>query len=251
MSFWFWRGLKKGVHSTKYPRNLELAAGVTPGRPVTTDFSSVEEAAIAAEVCPVGAITAGGKSANVDLRMCIHCQRCHFGGAHPAEWQMDYEWATVPAGKTKYERLPRPYVRSLHMIVVDAGDCGACLHEVKQLNNPFYNMHRLGIFFTATPRTADVLLVVGPVTENMRVPLLKTYEAMPGPKRVLAVGACAVFGGIFGESFVSAGGVGSVLPVDLEIPGDPPPPLAILHGLLVVTGRKAPVDHDSISNRSA
>jgi len=101
-------------------------------------------------------------------------------------------------------------------------------------------MHRLGIFFTPTPRAADVLLVVGPVSENMRGPLLKTYEAMPDPKRVLAVGACAITGGVFGQSFMSAGGLGSVLPVDLDVPGDPPPPLAILHGLLVVTGRMQP-----------
>jgi formate hydrogenlyase subunit 7 len=85
------------------------------------------------------------------------------------------------------------------------------------------------------------LLVVGPVSENMRGPLVKTYEAMPDPKRVMAVGACAITGGVFGRTFMSAGGLGSVLPVDLEIPGDPPPPLAVLHGLLVVTGRKAAV----------
>ena len=156
-----------------------------------------------------------------------------------------------PTANERYEPLPQAYEQSLHIMVVDAGDCGACLHEVKQLNNPFYNMHRLGMFFTATPRTADVLLVVGPVTENMRVPLLKTYEAMPDPKRVLAVGACAVSGGIFGQTFVSAGGAASVVPVDLEIPGDPPPPLAILHGLLVVTGRKAPAGHDFIVQRNA
>jgi Ni,Fe-hydrogenase III small subunit len=167
------------------------------------------------------------------------------------EWRSDYEWTVMPDTKGRYEALPQAYGRSLHIIVVDAGDCGACLHEVKQLNNPFYNMHRLGMFFTATPRTADVLLVVGPVTENMRVPLLKTYEAMPNPKRVLAVGACAISGGIFGQSFVSAGGVSSVLPVDLEIPGDPAPPLAILHGLLVATGRKSSVGHESILERTA
>jgi Ni,Fe-hydrogenase III small subunit len=74
----------------------------------------------------------------------------------------------------------------------------------------------------------------------MRGPLVKTYEAMPGPKRVIAVGACAITGGVFGKTFMSAGGIGSVLPVDLDVPGDPPPPLAVLHGLLVVTGRKQP-----------
>jgi len=251
MSFWFWRGLQKGIHSTKYPRSLELAAGVTPGRPVTTEFHSPDEAALAAEVCPVGAITSVGSKADVDLRLCVHCQRCHFGCVHPVGWQTDYEWTAAQDSKARYRPLPDAYRRSLHIMVVDAGDCGACLHEVKQLNNPFYNMHRLGIFFTASPRTADMLLVVGPVTENMRVPLLKTYEAMPDPKRVMAVGACAVSGGVFGQSFVSAGGVASVLPVDLEVPGDPPPPLAVLHGLLVATGRKAPVASNSIVERSA
>ena len=168
------------------------------------------------------------------------CQRCHFGNSNLLNWDAGYEWAQMPAPKKDYSALHSAFGQSLHVMVVDAGDCGACLHEVKQLNNPLYNMHRLGIFLTATPRTADVLLVVGPVSENMRGPLLKTYEAMPDPKRVLAVGTCAITGGVFGKSFMSAGGVGMVLPVDVEVPGDPPPPLAILHGLLVVAGRKKP-----------
>jgi Ni,Fe-hydrogenase III small subunit len=95
-----------------------------------------------------------------------------------------------------------------------------------------------------------VLLVVGPVSENMRGPLLKTYEAMPDPKRVVAVGACAINGGVFGRTFMSAGGAASVLPVDLEIPGDPPPPLAVLHGLLVIAGRKPPVLNESLVERN-
>jgi Ni,Fe-hydrogenase III small subunit len=185
------------------------------------------------------------------MRSCIHCQRCRIGTAQPLEWRGDYEWTTIPADREGYELLPSAYRRSAHVMVVDAGDCGACLREVKQLNNPFYNMHRLGIFLTATPRAADVLLVVGPVSENMRVPLLKTYEAMPTPKRVLAVGTCAVTGGVFGRTFMSAGGAASVLPVDLEIPGDPPPPLAILHGLLVATGRKALAPKKAMGERSA
>jgi Ni,Fe-hydrogenase III small subunit len=239
MSFWFWHGLWNGIRSTRYPGIVESAPGVTPGRPVATEFASPEQASLAAADCPVNAIVAQGSSAQVDLRTCVHCQRCRFGGAYPLEWKQDYEWTMVAASREKYVPLPGAYRRSLHIMVVDAGDCGACLHEVKHLNNPFYNAHRLGIFFTATPRFADLLLVVGPVSENMRVPLLKTYEAMPTPKRVVAVGACAITGGVFGSGFMSAGGVSSVLPVDLEIPGDPPPPLAILHGLLAVTGRKA------------
>jgi Ni,Fe-hydrogenase III small subunit len=249
MSFWFWHGLQKGVHTTRYPQRPETAPGVSPGRPVRTEFRSAEEASRAAASCPVDAIIAQGNSACVELRRCIHCQRCHFGSSHVLEWRPDYEWTMVPAGAKKYEALPSAYRRSLHIMVVDAGDCGACLHEVKQLNNPFYNMHRLGMFFTATPRAADVLLVVGPVSENMRVPLLKTFEAMPDPKRVVAVGACAITGGVFGSTFMSAGGTASVLSVDLEIPGDPPPPLAILHGLLVVSGRKPHVLSESFVER--
>jgi Ni,Fe-hydrogenase III small subunit len=249
MSFWFWNGIRKGIQTTKYPRAPEPAPGASPGRPVATDFRSAEEASRAAAVCPTRAIASRGNRAMVDMRLCIHCQSCRFDGPLALTWQPDYEWTTVAGDRQRYEALPSAYRGSLHVMVVDAGDCGACLHEVKQLNNPFYNMHRLGIFLTATPRAADVLLVVGPVTENMRLPLLKTYEAMPDPKRVLAVGACAITGGVFGQTFMSLGGASSVLPVDLEIPGDPPPPLAILHGLLVVTGRKSPIAREQLRER--
>lgn len=246
MSFWFWHGLRNGIQSTRYPWAPERASGVTPGRPLPTEFSSAEEASRAAANCPVGAIAADGARAMVDLRACIWCQRCHFGSPNPLQWDASHEWTATPPARTAYAPLPGAFARSLHVIVVDAGDCGACLNEVKQLNNPLYNMHRLGIFLTATPRTADVLLVVGPVSENMRGPLVKTYEAMPDPKRVLAAGTCAITGGVFGRSFMSAGGVGSALPVDLEIPGDPPPPLAILHALLIMAGRKHPLPHERL-----
>lgn len=242
MSSWFWNGLRRGIQTTHYPRKMEMAPGVSPGRPIATSFASAEIAEHAARQCPVGAIVAVERETKIDLGRCIHCQRCHFGAPHPFEWKYDYEWTRDAQRDHPFEALPKAYRRSLHVIVVDAGDCGACLHEVKQLNNPLYNVHRLGIFFTPTPRAADVLLVVGPVSENMRVPLQKTYEAMPNPKRVLAVGACAINGGVFGRSALSAGGAGFVVPVDLEVPGDPPPPLAILHALLVSVGRKALVD---------
>jgi Ni,Fe-hydrogenase III small subunit len=241
MSLWFWYGVRRGIQTTRYPEAPETAAGVSPGRPLPTTFASPEQASQAESNCPVRAITASENIANVDLRTCVWCQRCHFGSSNLLNWDASYEWAQTPVIRKDYDRLETTFSQSLHVMVVDAGDCGACLHEVKQLNNPLYNMHRLGIFLTATPRTADVLLVVGPVSENMRGPLLKTYEAMPDPKRVLAVGSCAITGGVFGKSFMSAGGVGMVLPVDVEVPGDPPPPLAILHGLLVVAGRKTPL----------
>ncbi len=240
MSFWFWHGLRNGIQSTRYPWVPESAQGITPGRPIHTVFSSAEQASQAAANCPVQAIAAEGEIAVVDRRTCVWCQRCHFGASSPLHWDTSYEWVRTPPAKTAYVPLPGAFTRSLHVMVVDAGDCGACLNEVRQLNNPIYNVHRLGIFFTATPRAADALLVVGPVSENMRGPLLKTYEAMPQPKRVLAVGTCAITGGVFGQTFMSAGGLGKVLPVDLELPGDPTPPLAILHALLVVAGRRSP-----------
>jgi Ni,Fe-hydrogenase III small subunit len=138
------------------------------------------------------------------------------------------------------EKLEKAFGRSLHIRFVDAGACGACMSEARQINNPYYNIHRLGFFITPTPRNADVLLVAGPVSDAMRLPLRKAYEAMPTPKRVVAIGACAASGGVFGPSFAASGGVGEVIPVDVVVPGCPPPPLAILHALLVVVGRKPP-----------
>ena len=245
MGSWFWHGLRNGIQSTEYPHAPESTAGVSPGRPLTTLLPSPEDAASIAAACPVDAITAVGSLARVELKRCVYCQRCHFGEQDQVHWASDYEWTQSRTIDTRYEPLPRGYQNSLHIIVVDAGDCGACLNEVKQLNNPLYNMHRLGFFLTASPRTADVLLVVGPVSENMRGPLVKTYEAMPDPKRVVAVGTCAITGGIFERTFMSAGGAGAVLPVDLEVPGDPPPPLAILHGLLVAAGRKLLIQQEA------
>ena len=155
-------------------------------------------------------------------------------------WSQDYEWAGANEIGDPRRTFGKEFNRSVHILVVDAGDCGACLNAVKQLNNPYYNMHRLGFFITPTPRHADILVVVGPVTDHMRVALQKTYEAMPHPKKVVAVGACALSGGVFGPSFVSEAGVAKILPVDVEVPGQPPPPLAILHGLLVAVGRGSP-----------
>lgn len=240
MSFWFWHGLRKGIQSTRYPARAENAPGVSPGRPANTDFSTAEEAQLAAEICPTDAIVAHGKSTYVNHGRCVHCQLCLRSLPSPMKWEAGYEWARLPANQNEYLPLPRAFSKSMHIMVVDAGDCGACLHEVKQLNNPLYNLHRLGFFLTATPRTADLLLVVGPVSENMRGPLLKTWEAMPTSRKVMAVGSCAISGGVFGKNFMCAGGVGAVLPIDFEVPGNPPPPLAILHGLLVATGRKSP-----------
>lgn len=233
MSDWVLKGLKTGIKTTRYPDKRETRPGVSPGLPVLG-----QEIAGVADLCPTNALSAEGNSVTVDYCHCVHCFRCaRPQGAAPVPWEYGYEWAAAE-GEGVLER--HVFGSSLYVLVVDAGDCGACLSEIAQLNNPYYNMHRLGFFITPTPRSADILLIIGPVTAHMRLPLRKAYEAMPTPKRVVAVGACALSGGVFGPSFVSGSGAASVIPVDVLVPGCPPPPLAILHGLLVAVGRKPP-----------
>jgi len=236
MSQWVINGIRAGIKTTAYPARPETAAGVSPGLPVGGDCPANEIDSLISR-CPAKVFSGSGGQLVVDQRRCVHCYRCVRDLEHPVNWEQTYEWGTVRDGQHEFGQ---PFERSIHICVVDAGDCGACLNEVKQLNNPYYNMHRLGFFITPTPRHADVLLVVGPVTDHMKFALKKVYDAMPAPKRVVAVGACALSGGVFAESFVCAEGVADVLPVDVEVPGNPPPPLAILHGLLVAAGRKAP-----------
>jgi Ni,Fe-hydrogenase III small subunit/NAD-dependent dihydropyrimidine dehydrogenase PreA subunit len=135
------------------------------------------------------------------------------------------------------ERIHGRLGRSLHVRQVDAGSCNGCELEIAATTNPFYDLERFGIHLVASPRHADVLLVTGPVTRNMEIALLRTYEAAPEPRVVVAVGACGCSGGIFGEgTYAAIGGVDRVLPVDVYIPGCPPRPQAILNGLLVAMG---------------
>jgi len=124
--------------------------------------------------------------------------------------------------------------RSLAIREVDAGSCNACELEIHALNNAFYDLERFGLRFVASPRHADVLLVTGPVTANMREALERAYAATPEPKWVVAVGDCAVNGGLFAGSYAVVGGVSRVLPVDLHIPGCPPTPTQLLSGLLAL-----------------
>ena len=135
------------------------------------------------------------------------------------------------------ERIHRALGRSLHIREVDAGSCNGCEIEIVGLNSPIYDIERFGIHFVASPRHADMLLVTGPVTRNMELALRKTYDAMPAPRLVVAVGACGCSGGIFGVNYATVGGVDAVIPVDVYIPGCPPNPYALLHGILLAVGR--------------
>jgi Ni,Fe-hydrogenase III small subunit/formate hydrogenlyase subunit 6/NADH:ubiquinone oxidoreductase subunit I len=137
-------------------------------------------------------------------------------------------------------RIHQVLGRSLHIREVDAGSCNGCEIEIVGLNSPVYDVERFGIHFVASPRHADMLLVTGPVSRNMELALRKTYDAMPDPRLVVAVGACGCSGGIFGQNYASLGGVDKVIPVDVYIPGCPPNPHALLHGILTAIGRLQP-----------
>lgn len=238
---WFYTGLKAGIRTTPYPAKADTAPGVSPGRPCATRLDA-HMAEVLAMRCPTGALVKHQSGVDVDYRHCVHCSRCRRDtGTAVMDWSQDYDWGALSAQAERAgHRFRDIFGRSLHIRFLDAGACGACMSEAHQLNNPYYNIHRLGFFITPTPRDADILLVAGPVTDAMRIPLQKTYAAMPEPKRVVAMGVCALSGGVFGPSFISAGGVAQVIPVDVLVPGCPPPPLAILHGLLLAVERTMP-----------
>lgn len=134
-------------------------------------------------------------------------------------------------------RIMRLYGRSLHIRALDSGSCNGCEIELTQLLSPFHDLQRFGLDFVASPRHADALLITGPVSRNLEGALRDTLRATPDPKLVIALGACACSGGIFGEGYACHGGVDRIAPVDVYIPGCPPRPQAIIHGLLLAIDR--------------
>ena len=141
------------------------------------------------------------------------------------------------------ERLQAEVLKRFHGALtirhVDAGSCNGCELEINALGNPYYNLEGLGIHFVASPRHADMLLVTGPVSKHMEVALIRTYDATPEPKLVVAIGDCGCSGGIFGENYASCGAVSNVIPVDVAVPGCPPDPVAIMRGILTAVTASA------------
>lgn len=257
-----WRSLRAGVVTTGYPDRRTTPPAAFRGAPelrAGRRFAALPPPA----VCPSGAISAGGSSYAVDLGRCIFCGRCAGGEPEsPIVIGREFELAAPRrellvervqdggAGEAVPGELPasaaaddiavdirRTLGRSLQLRHLDAGSCNACDWELTALLNPVYDVRRLGIDFVASPRHADGVIVTGPVTRNLEPAVLRTYEAVPEPRVVIAVGACACSGGIAGESYASGGGVAGVLPVDVHIPGCPPRPEAIIFGILVAVGR--------------
>jgi Ni,Fe-hydrogenase III small subunit len=141
-------------------------------------------------------------------------------------------------GQRFSEVILKHFGRALAIRHVDAGSCNGCELEIHGINSPYYNIEGLGIRFVASPRHADMLLVTGPVARNMREALRRTYDAVPEPKLVVAIGDCGCTGGIFGESYASCGRVANVIPVDVAVPGCPPTPVAIMQGILTAIQRE-------------
>lgn len=243
MSLWVLRGLR-GVVTTRWPGRPDPYAETWCG-PATV--VGADDSAGLAELCPTGAIGHRGGELVLDQGRCVLCGRCVKERPDLFAWSAGIESAAlrrtgliVPpetgqnlafvraalAGKTSALR------RSVHLRHVDAGSDGSEEKEIAALLNPIYDIHRLGVFFTASPRHADVLLVTGAGAHGMAEPLRRTYDGMPDPKIVIAVGTDAISGGMLGT-----GGVGDVVPIDVWVPGSPPPPFAILHALLLGIGR--------------
>lgn len=250
MVTWSWFGLRSGKATTPWPRKggdhgQEGVLGMPRFDPGQCRTGCRE----CSEVCPTAALTPMPPGEQPPLRIdygrCVVCQLCTevcpTGALTPSgDWAFgvarrdDLLWREAVESQPGQELAQRIAAlrRSLHIRHLDAGSCNGCESELQALNNPFYNLHRLGIFFTPSPRFADLLLVTGPVTAPMREPLQTAYEAMPEPRLVMATGTCAVSGGVAGGGYNTGNGVDEWLPVDLYLPGCPPNPAAIIEGLL-------------------
>lgn len=245
-----WARMQQKHRTMEYPNG---PAPVLPdrfaGKPAILSDQCLDGCLLCAQPCPTGAI-ARSAELTLDLGKCLFCGECAARCPNRAiQFIAQYQMAAfsrkdlvVGAASPQSVREPdeqikRLFGKSLKLRQVSAGGCNACEADTNVLGTVGWDLGRFGIQFVASPRHADGILVTGPVPENMRTALLKTYEAVPSPKLVIAVGACAISGGVFADHEEVHNGVENLLPVDLLIPGCPPHPLTILDGLLRLIGR--------------
>ena len=255
VKLWLLKGLKKGILTTKYPKNPPTMDEI-PSHSIPPSPQENSDWEKGSQICPTKAISLdqGGHEGTIDIGKCIYCQKCSQAGFvfQPKANSNGLNARIVPRDSidsrtegevfTQYAREWRTFNKSLHIFMIDVGSCNACNFEVLNLSNPYYDLNRLGIFFTNSPKHADVLLVVGALNTAMVDVLKRTYDSIPFPKITIAVGACPISGGIFRNSKGFASPIGDLIPLDVAIPGCPPTPVQILQGLLIAMGKLEPID---------
>lgn len=232
----FTKAIKKGIVTIPYPASKANIPLRSRGALKVNEYCNLCKSCIS--VCPTKAISIEGKKIIVNHGSCIFCGKCVescIKGAlqHSTHFELAYEDGVTLLNN----KIKSIFARSLQIRHLDSGSCNACDWEMMAMTNPVYDLQRLGIDIVPSPRHADILLVTGVVSKNIEQVVKMTYEATPEPKLVMAVGACAIDGGIFKDSIAVLNGADKVIPVDVYVPGCPPRPEAIIFGLLKVLDR--------------